>query len=90
MRLSKETYDSRMLQIIGAYLRMTTRRGVNPDNVAVKVLVKQYGFTHNFSKTAELTVALKAMYNWVIQHRFTNNGNSPDPQAMLNFVKSRI
>jgi hypothetical protein len=78
-----------MLHIIGAYLRMTTRRGINPDDVAVKVLVKQYGFTNNFSKTAELTVALKAMYNWVVQHRFAT-GNSPDPQAMLNFVKSRI
>lgn len=78
-----------MLHIIGATFRFL-RNGGNIEEIPVKLFVKQYGFTHNFSKTAELTVALKAMVNWVFECRFANNGKSPEPQEMLHFIKSRI
>ena len=88
MRLSRETYDERMLQIIGATLRFD-RTGGSIERLPVALFVKQYGFTNNFSKTAELTIALKDMVNWVKQTRFAT-GKSPLPQQMLNFIKSRI
>ena len=88
MRLSKEIYDQRILQIIGATLRFV-RNGNAIENLPTALFVKQYGFTNNFSKTAELDSALKAMVAWVQQIRFATNA-SPSPERMLSFVKSRI
>lgn len=88
MRLSKEVYNGRMLQIIGATLRFV-RNGNAIENLPTALFVKQYGFSNNFSKTAELDSALKEMVAWVQQTRFATNA-SPAPERMLAFVKSRI
>ena len=88
MRLKKEVYNERMLYIIGAALRYV-RDGQPVENMPVAIIVRQYGFTKNFSKVEELTVALKALVNWVNCIRFERNV-SPTPQAMLTFVKSRL
>ena len=88
MRLSKENYNERMLQIIGVTLRCF-RNGNAIENLPTALFVKQYGFTNNFSKTAALDSALKAMVAWVQQIRFATNA-SPAPERMLSFVKSRI
>lgn len=96
MRVSKEEYDVRMRNIIGAFLRLTTRRDpvtgrnpISPDQVNVKLLIKIYGFTHNFSKTEELHNALLDMYNWIMSERKIK-GVSPSPERMIIFVKRRI
>lgn len=95
MRVSKEEYDVRMRNIIGAFLRLcrrdpiTGREGISPEKVNVKYLVHLYGFTHNFSKTEELRNALLDMYNWIISER-KYKGVSPSPERMIIFVRRRI
>lgn len=88
MRLARQVYDQRIMLIIGATLRFV-RNNRSTENIPVRLFVKQYGFTNNFSKAEELTVALKAMVNWVDRVRFERSV-SPTPQAMLAFVKSRL
>ena len=88
MRLSKEVYDQRMLQIIGATLRFV-RNGNAVENIPTALFVKQYGFTANFSKTAELDSALKNMVVWVNNVRLRTNA-SPSPERMLAFIKNRL
>lgn len=75
-----------MMYIIGAFLRLVYRDNVPAENIAVRVLVKQYGFTNNFSKTAELKHALVNMKVWIDRERVRTK-QSPSPERMLNFIK---
>lgn len=89
MRLSRKVYDERMRLIIAGFLRLV-RLGVKPEDMPVKMMVYQYGFVR-FTKTEELHSALIEMYQWIIRSRMNNpKGYSPEPTAMLSFIKDRI
>jgi len=89
MRLSKEVYDGRMLNIIAAFLRLVYAHDNEPERIPVKLLVFQYGFTRNFSKTDKLRTALLNLKKWIDRER-ARTGISPSPERMLNFVKNRL
>ena len=88
MRLDKDLYNQRILQIIGACLRFV-RNGGNVAKLPVSCWITQYGFTHNFSKKEELTAALKDMLNFVEKSRFAT-GKTPSQDKLVSFVKERL
>jgi hypothetical protein len=89
MRISREVYNARMLQIIAAYLRLKDRRKLSHQEISVHRLVLSYGFTHNFSKTDALDEALENMHRWVAREREIT-GFTPSPERMVNFIRVRI
>lgn len=88
MRISREVYDARMLQIIAAYLRLRDRQKLSHKQISIHILVLSYGFTHNFSKTDVLDDALENMHRWVLRER-EKTGFTPSPERMVNFIRVR-
>ena len=56
-KLSNAEMRSRLMQITGAYLRLTERQGMSPTNVPIANLCKWYGF-HNFTRVEILRETL--------------------------------
>ena len=76
--------DAMLLNIIAAYLRLT-RSGIDPKDVPVKMIMKQYGFlrVRNEKKKSE---ALFKTYQWICYERFAS-GTSPAPSQMVAYLK---
>lgn len=67
-KLSNAEMRSRLMQITGAYLRLTERQGMSPTNVPVAKLCKWYGF-HNFTRVEVLHEALRKVTTKRKDHR---------------------
>lgn len=87
MNLPGHVFNERMLLIISASLRFARTNGA--ENLPVRIFVKQYGFTRNFSRTEKLSIALKEMVIWVDKARFST-GRTPSKENLLKFIKDRI
>ena len=87
MQISREVYNERILNIIGAAFRFI-RNGGDINRMPVACWVRQYGFSTGFSKTEELAVALKELVSWVRRYRINNRGRSPEQSTMVKLVRT--
>ena len=89
MRLSKEIYEERLLQIAGAYLRMRDRRKMSHEQIPVDYFVRQYGFTQNFSKSEKLAKALSDMHIWITRERERTSW-TPSADRIVSFLRVHL
>ena len=61
-RLTNSEMRKRIILIAAAYCRMRERQGLPANRIALRILVKQYGFVH-FTKINTLSVELEKMIN---------------------------
>lgn len=87
MKLSNQIHRERMRLIIAAYLRLTERNNVLPENVDCSLLTIQYGYSQ-FKRTNLLKSTLMALTSY--RKEIRRRGQIPDVQDTLDFVYKRL
>lgn len=90
MRLEKETYNKRVLLIVGQYLRLTDMRGIPHEQISVRRIAVLHGFTYAYN-VKPLEKALPLVRKWIHQERKRSliacgKPYTPTPQAILEFT----
>lgn len=90
MRLEKETYNKRILLIVGQYMRITDMRGIPHERISVRRLAVLNGFTYAYDITS-LSIALPLVHKWIWEKREESRIScgkpyTPSPQDILEFT----
>lgn len=75
------------MQITGAYLRLTERHNVDPENIDYLLLTRQYGYSR-FKRVNLLKHTLVSLTAY--RKKIRRRGQIPDVQDTLNFVYRRL
>lgn len=86
-KLSNAEMRSRLMQITGAYLRLTERQGMSPTSVPVANLCKWYGF-HNFTRVEILHAALRKVTKQRDDYRMYCGQSLPVEKTMAIVFKA--
>ena len=87
MKISNKTHRERMRLIVAAYLRLTERYEILPENVNYNVLTKQYGYV-SYKRIPLLKDTLMDLTSYRKQIR--RHGIVPEVWDTLQFVYVRL
>lgn len=92
-RISNNERNSRVLNIICAYMRLrdADHRNLPHSSVRVRTLLRSYGFSEFYASNnwKAWDSALKDMFDWVTRVR-TQTGLTPSRDRLIGYVTRRV
>lgn len=90
MRLEKETYNKRILLIVGQYMRITDMRGIPHEQISIRRIAALHGFTYAYN-VEPLEKALPLVRKWIHEKRAESlkvcgKPYTPAPMEILMFT----